>query len=404
MKRIAICVHCMLALFYLACNKSNDLPSQAPKTVLQVRSVSTVPSVSYPQETVDMKLSIARPEKITLTKIVVSLNDQELTSSDIAAGTDSIQFNYSYTIRDAEVGNSLLFVVQAFDQDGIGYLAKEYTVYVMSTRAKIDINIPATAPAEVLAGETVQFDVDIHSDISLRSIRTFLNNEELTSLRKENFTDPYHDAYQFSYETKDADVGTPLEFVLEVMDTEGNVIRSDVYLLQVNRAHELDISEFFDVKWGAQNCTEAGHFLNTTTGEVYELAGVAAKSAGVDLVVFYSGSSNAYNVTSPTFANVINIIYNKTDDMMANWPVRNTTKIKMVTSITPADFAAITSYSEIKDLYDGAGAESETTIGLIDGRMFVFKTSAEKYGIVLVKSRSQNNNRGYMTVDLKVQK
>ncbi len=409
MKQFTISIYALLNMFLLlclSCNKKDDALQQPSKTILGVSVLSTVPTVAYPQTEVQLKLSIARPQNVSLTKLSVDLNEIELPGSviEVSSGTDSIPFDFTYTIRDEEVGNTLLFVVQAFDDEGQRYIAKEYPVYVMSPQAQIVADIPETAPSVVLAGEVVEFDVEVHSSISLRSIKTLLNDVEIQDLRKEEFEDAYNDLYKFSYETKESDVGSPLEFVFEIMDTDGNVVRTNPYLLQVNRAVELDINEFFGIQWGAQNCVEAGHFLNTTTGEVYVLEGVAAKSADVDLVAFYSGASNAYNVTSPSLPSVMNVIYNKTDDMMANWPVRNVTKIKMITTITPDDFNAITSTEEIQDYYDAAGAESETTTGLIDGRIFAFKTAAEKYGIIIIKARSQNNNTGYMTVDMKIQK
>ncbi len=44
--------------------------------------------------------------------------------------------------------------------------------------------------------------------------------------------------------------------------------------------------------------TDAGPFLNTTNGEIYVRDGAAAKSANIDITLFYSNGSYGYYFVS----------------------------------------------------------------------------------------------------------
>ena len=136
----------------------------------------------------------------------------------------------------------------------------------------------------------VAFDIEITSSATLRSIKTYLADSELTDLTKETFENPNSDTYTFSYTTTDLNAGQTLSFTFEVMDANGGIVRSE-YSVEVTRAVELDINEFYGLKIGAQASTDAGPFLNTTNGEIYVRDGAAAKSANIDITLFYSNNS-----------------------------------------------------------------------------------------------------------------
>ena len=113
----------------------------------------------------------------------------------------------------------------------------------------------------------VTFDIEITSATTLRSIKTYLEGLEITDLTKETFENPNSDTYVFSYTTTDLNAGQTLSFTFEVMDANGGIVRSE-YSIEVTRAVELDINEFYTLKIGAQASTDAGPFLNTTNGEI----------------------------------------------------------------------------------------------------------------------------------------
>src|SRR5699024_844385 len=114
-----------------------------------------------------------------------------------------------------------------------------------------------------------------------------------------------------------------------------------------------------------------------------------------------------FNLTSPKFANN-NIIYTVAgygNDAIENWAVRNLTLLKKLTTLTRGEFDLVNSAAEIEALYTASSvAASETSGGLANNNVIVFKTAADKYGLLYVKSRSANANTGYLTVDIKMEK
>ncbi|MBZ4190174.1 hypothetical protein [Niabella beijingensis] len=394
-------------LLFLACNKSEGLQVEKfSRPAFGVQSLNAIPAALHPGDVISLKLNITPPSGFAISKLVTQLNNAALPGSElqVTGSTAPVAYTYAYKITDSTIGNSLLLTVVAYDAAGTRATVKEYTVYIQASKADMTVTIPDDAPDTVLAGDSVVFEVAVTSAIALRSIRVYRDNTELTDHVKTSFADPYHDRYTFAYKTTEAEAGAPLEFVFEVMDGNGNLVRSQPYKLAVKRAIAGNLNEYYNVNLGAQLCTEAGPFLNAATGAVYPVTGSAAASNKIDLVTFYSGASFAFNITAPTLESVAANIYKSGADAMAGWPVRNPTRIKMLTAATAATFTGISNYEEIEALYEAAGDEKETSTALKDGNVFAFRTAAGNYGIALVKSRSQNSNKGYITIDLKIQK
>lgn len=89
---------------------------------------------------------------------------------------------------------------------------------------------------------------------------------------------------------------------------------------------------------------------------------------------------------------------------MANWLTRNKTLIKKIV-FSQNDFDLISSTADITALYENSlVVASETSGGMANGNVIVFKTAGNKYGVLIVKSRSANANTGFITVDIKVGK
>src|SRR5690606_27529549 len=130
-------------------------------------------------------------------------------------------------------------------------------------------------------------------------------------------------------------------------------------------------------------------------------------SAGIELVTFYSGSTNSYNITPPTFTNVINNVYTVAAygaDAMSNWTTRKQTLIKKIT-LSREEIDLLACANDIQSLYTSSSVSAlETSNGLANNNVIVFKTAEDKYGVLYVKSRSVNSNTNYITVDIKVQK
>ena len=336
-------------------------------------------------------------------KVVTMLDSQEIPGSakEYPENTDKDSYSVSYTIKSEEVGKTLNFVILATDNEEKKSTA-EYVVYIQAAKPEIEIKIPNTAPETVTAGEVVAFDIEITSATTLRSIKTYLEGLEITDLTKETFENPNSDIYVFSYTTTDLNAGQTLLFTFEVMDANGGIVRSE-YSVEVTRAVELDINEFYTLKIGAQASTDAGPFLNTTNGEIYVRDGAAAKSANIDITLFYSNGSYGYYFVSPSDASIEAIF--KAPDAITTWEHRNSTKLKVI-QMTPDEFLAINSAEMIQNLYTSSSeAEVEKlTDKLGVGSIIGFKTVTDKYGIIIVRSFASGSSKGNVTIDMKVEK
>ena len=217
----------------------------------------------------------------------------------------------------------------------------------------------------------VTFDIEITSATTLRSIKTYLEGLEITDLTKETFENPNSDTYVFSYTTTDLNAGQTLSFTFEVMDANGGIVRSE-YSIEVTRAVELDINEFYTLKIGAQASTDAGPFLNTTNGEIMYETEAAAKSANIDITLFYSNGSYGYYFVSPSDASIEAIF--KAPDAITTWEHRNSTKLKVI-QMTPDEFLAINSAEMIQNLYTNS---SEAEVEKLTNKLGVALSSDSK--------------------------
>ena len=287
---------CLTAIFFIACDSDDETIQQNPKPTIKFTKVGDEPVIAYPGT--ELSFSVEMTGTAGIKKVVTMLDSQEIPGSakEYPGNTDKDSYSVSYTIKSEEVGKTLNFVILATDNEEKKSTA-EYVVYIQAAKPEIEIKIPDTAPETVTAGEVVTFDIEITSATTLRSIKTYLEGLEITDLTKETFENPNSDTYVFSYTTTDLNAGQTLSFTFEVMDANGGIVRSE-YSIEVTRAVELDINEFYTLKIGAQASTDAGPFLNTTNGEIYVRDGAAAKSANIDITLFYSNGSYGYYFVS----------------------------------------------------------------------------------------------------------
>lgn len=404
MKKLNECYYSFIfiSIITLVSGCKEDVYAPIQNFPIQFEIIDEASLLAYPKDTLyfSLRLSSGNDIKSVSTSLDgIMLSNSEKTYPDNIKETG---YSFSYVVKENEVGTTLNFTVQAYDKDE-KLSTKELLVYVQSPKANIEIVLPNNLPDSVIYNNKMQFDISINSVSSLKSIKTYLNNVILTELTKETFDSSHSDVYQFNYTPSVNDIGHELVFTFETMDSFGKT-KSVNYVVKVIRGDIiLDINEFYNINLGAQNCTSAGSFINSATGEVHFYTGVSAYCESIDLVNFYSNNSYAFNITSPSKQSVADFIYKTGDDAMNNWSVRNTTIIKMSTT-TASDFASIDNYSQIQTLFDNSGAESDTSTKLNDGSTLVFKTAKDKYGIVLVKSRSANSTSGYLVLDMKVQK
>ncbi len=404
MKSTLTKLYVLIFLLVLGACKKDEGELQLPDGFsVDVTQNIDIPYAVTSKDEIVFDLTIDGKAEAQIQEAILRLDEVNLETA--LATANKINLNYTYVVTAQDVGRSLIFRLTIIDAEGKS-VDKDFTIYVQSAPADIQVTIPAEAPNEVKDDEEVEFIISVTSENEIKYIKTLLDQTELTDLTKETFDDPKADNYNFVYQPTVADADKTLSFTIEVMDVLGNIHRQP-YSLFVERSQEADFVAYYGVNLGAQRSTGPGPFFNASTGEVYVTAGSAAKSADIDLATFFSGSTTAYNITSPTFANTINVIYTVAvygDDAMANWSVRNQTLIKKIT-LTHGDFDLLASAAEIEALYTGSSVvESETSGGLANTNVIVFKTAAGKYGVLYVVNRSANANTGYLIVDIKMQK
>lgn len=399
-----ILINIGLLLLIVACKKDDPVATLESGFSVTVKQNVKLPFTVTSKENIVFDLTINADSTQVLKEAVLSLDEAPL-QTVTAAAARQLQLQYTYKASASDVGKSLIFRLRVSDEAG-NTIDRDFTVYVQLAPANISIQLPADAPAEIADNKAADFLIQVNSENDIKYIKTFLDQAAITSLTKESFSNPKNDSYRFVYQPGPADADKTLLFTIEVMDVMGNIAKQQ-YSLSVKRSQVVDFINYFDVNLGAQRSTAYGPFFNASNGEVYLTTEAKAKAAGIDLVTFYSGSSFAYNITSPTLAAVAANVYTVAaygDNAIANWPVKNQTWIKKIT-LTREEFDLLGAAAAIESLYTGATvAESETSGSLANGNVVVFKTAAGKYGVLYVKSRSANANTGYLTVDIKMQK
>ena len=164
-----------------------------------------------------------------------------------------------------------------------------------------------------------------------------------------------------------------------------------------------DIETFPSVIVGYHLNNVYPHFLDLNTGIVYDHTSVAGNEAAIDLAAFWymtSGKSSP-TLTCPGYPSALTYYPD-----FSSWPVKNSTLYDYYTSdnelISPSLFD-----KAINDSLLVAGYKPQNVSGLckycLTGKVIPFKTSAGKYGLILVK-RADETPDGSMEVAIKIQK
>jgi hypothetical protein len=393
----------VLLLVTFSCKKDNSVVKKETFSV-EVKQNVALPLIITSKEEVAFDLTITSSSAVKIKNAVLSLNENSLVTANASADGTVINMQVTYKATSQDIGSSLIFRLIISDESG-SMIDKDFVVYVQLAPADISIIIPANAPTEITDKELASFNIAVTSGNDLRYIKTFNDQTVISSLTKEVFSNANQDSYVFTYNPTVADADKTLSFTIEVMDVLGNIVKK-TYLLKIKRSQAVDFITYKDVKLGAQKSADEGPFFNAANGEVYVTKGAAAHAPGIDFATFYSGSTNAYNIVSPSLSSLSAYIYTVAGygaDAISNWTVKNKTSIKKIV-LTQVDYDLITSSVAIEALYTtSAVTASESSGGLTNGSVIVFKTAANRYGVMLVKDKSANANTGYLTVDVKIQ-
>lgn len=408
MKDLKYSLFLLMSLLTFCCiSCSDDDKDEIVSNVkFEFESLSDMPLLVYPGDEISFNLKVSSTSNVK--KVMTKLNGKDLESGTMEYSGTSKEESYVaiYKVLHDDIGTTLNFVTEAYDSDG-NKAKKEQAVYVQSSKAVINIELPTDVPTEVVSNEKLEFVIKVSSEEPLRYIKTILNDNELVELTETDFIDTYQFDYHFAYQPNVLDEGKTITFLFEVMDSNGGLARLS-YNVAVNRAIDLDINEYYGVKIGAQASTTVGPFLNINTGDVYTKAEGLANCASIDVMLFYSNSTYGYYFVSPTDTSIeASSIFGGTPSIK-DWSKRNDTKFKVLRELSATDFDAIMSSDEIKQVYESSSfvetgkltKDDKGAINLIVG----FKTEANKYGIMIIRSFASGSTSGNITIDLKATK
>lgn len=338
-------------------------------------------------------------QKVEVRKDFQLIDGTVKTYTDTKTGT----YKFTFTASKFDIGKKFNFVIVAYDTEGSTTTAN-YVVNVKAAPVFIDIKIPTTAPANTILYQDINFMVDVTSQLAMKSIQVLKNGVELPSLTKTTFANPLTDKFAFLYTTTDDDAGQTLVFTILVTDSEDKE-KTATYSLFVKGERPPRAVQEYTILMGGQNNTSNGQFYSSADGATYLRAGVAARSASIDLLSFVSGAATGVNITAPSFANapVIYTTANSGVDAVASWPVRNATQmIRLNPTVTAANFTAVKMDKEIEAMFTAGGVTTDNVNKIVANDVIVFKTVKGKYGLMLIKSIPANN-AGFITIDVKMQ-
>ncbi len=414
----------ILLFAMVSCSVENG-PVQDQTVPVSFSLKGEAPVIAYPGEKVAYAFEIEYENGIA--EAFCRIGDKEVEGSRMSfdGSPVTVDYGFEYVPSDVQAGTTIDFVIEARGADGLGRTT-DVPLYVRATKAEIAISIPDEAPSEFLIGSTLAFDVRITSGIDIKHVCLYRNEVLVEGSMTDTFENPKEVVYPFSYDPAAMDVGAPMVFKFEVMDTRGNIVTQN-YSVSFTKPVSLEINEYLNVTMGYQRCPDAGPYFATSNGQVYSIKDGYENASVIDIVIYYSGNATTQGlaVTSATSSNsktasmyggpatVIDFAGGDENDFVINWVDPITTTFKLVNgSIRGEDaselsleaFAEISRRQEITDLWDNSKSKENVTALMVQpNSIFVFRTSLGKYGLLKVNSL-ERGNKATANFDIKVVK
>ncbi|RAV28624.1 hypothetical protein [Sinomicrobium soli] len=394
----------LTVLMQLACDDKESL-SQIGDPEFYVRLPDSLPSTAYPDNPLEISAEVF--SETGLSKVETRMDFQAVENSEQLAFDNEYEgiYNFTFVPGREDLGKQLEFVIVAYNKAGHTYAAP-YSVSVVAEPVIIAINLPENLPDSLEVGEMLEFDAVINSGDELAKVETFTGDMVLEDLSVEDFENPFHIAYPFSYEFLEEDAGEDMTFTIRVTDVEQKV-REALFTVSVTGLRvPKPVISYEDVHLGMQSSTAYGPFANLPDNEIYAVPDAKVNSASIDLGVFRS-SSSGINIFSPSYENAATFIYNTTNwggDNLASWTVRNATEIRKIAPglLTEEAFESMADDELMISVFEASGPSAEAVTGVSSGDILGFRTSEGKYGLILVKDLVAQPS-GSMTFDYKIQ-
>jgi len=190
-------------------------------------------------------------------------------------------------------------------------------------------------------------------------------------------------------------------FVITVMDYNRNTTTASFTVFRDTLSgFGLIIHSYLGL--GYQNNTTYGHFLDPTTGSIYDEATVIGHESDVDIVVYYYLSSGS---PSPTLVCPAQADAQAQYPSITGWPVQNATLYDYHTSdynlISAAQFDACSNDSLLIAAYNPTYVNQKCKFALA-GKIIPFMTADGKKGLIKVNA-ADHTDTGTMSIEIKIQ-
>lgn len=249
---------------------------------------------------------------------------------------------------------------------------------------------------EAVAGDTVQFRVDVNHENDLESFTVSSDpvteaDTSISGIGSAGFS------YDFMYVIPSRfGANTEITFTFNVTDENGESA-SQEYNVTVTESGE-ELNEDQATLLGAQSANE-GSLYSTAELQKYQLDGFDAEAndAKIDFVYYY-GSNNNASIAAPsdgTVAGNDNAVY----DVVAEWANRNATNFLDI----EGDYSNIERSTDLEQYEEGLNA-SESTLAnqLSQGDLYAFMTEDGRMGIFQVVT-IDGEQSGSITINVKVE-
>lgn len=178
------------------------------------------PYAVSPNEDVAYDFTVAYSKGIA--SVATSLDGEVIEGSEknFEDSPTEVGYNFKYTIKDSQFGQTLNFVFTATGADG-KVQSVDYAVWVSASAVEFAITIPASAPGEITIDKSLNFEVLVECGYALSNFKAYKGESEFFAKADFGATDKTY-KYPFQYTPAEEDVNNTLSFRFVATDVKGN--------------------------------------------------------------------------------------------------------------------------------------------------------------------------------------
>ncbi len=263
---------------------------------------------------------------------------------------------------------------------------------------EVSITNFALSATSAAGGQTVHISGSVKSDVAVTGMDVAITKDG--SDAKSSFTvaqDAVPSATSFDI-GKDEDVSISVtananamagEYQITLTVNAGGTSTSKSATLTITGNSGTPVTES-SISMGAQGHATLGSSLDADEMEVMLVAAARSASASIDLIFVSALNGTEARLYAPAEA--------KTDGftLVNNWATTNATQFYK-TSLTAAQYDAITTQEEIDDLWDDSKVLSPGELAVSGAMVVIVKTDQGKISLIKVESVSSQNTEAVLT-------